>query len=184
MNRKHNWKAFGAALALMLTTLLGTSCNSGNSNSGKNTTDNLKTTDTTIQEPTEMTQEELEGLAKALPKYNVVSNFHEGLAVVCNRETDLYGFIEEVALAIHGPLYIGADSFQPKYSYCRLSYPSDINSANDAIPLIHSELTRCETLGEGLVAEVGRNRLRKAYRPDYIEALLQEKLKSRRVDGL
>ena len=95
MNRKHNCKAFGAALALMLTTLLGTSCNSGNSNSGKNTTDNLKTSDTTIQEPTEMTQEELEGLAKALPKYNVVSNFHEGLAVVCNRETDLYGFIDK-----------------------------------------------------------------------------------------
>ena len=95
---------------------------------------------------------------------------------------DLYGFIEEVALAIHGPLYIGADSFQPKYSYCRLSYPSDINSTSDAISLIHSELARCETLGEGLVAEVGRNRLRKAYRPDYIEALLQEKLKSRRVD--
>ena len=94
----------------------------------------------------------------------------------------LYGFIEEVAAAIHGPLYIGADSFTPRYVYSHLNYPSDINSAADAVALLHSELTRCEALGEGLVAEVGRNRLRKAYRPDYLEALLAEKLKSRRVD--
>jgi len=92
MNRKNTWKSFGAALALML--VLGTSCNSGNSNSGNSNSGNDKT-DALVQEQTEVTQEELEGLAKALPKYNVVSNFHEGLAVVCNRETDLYGFIDK-----------------------------------------------------------------------------------------
>ena len=100
MNMKHNKKALGAALALMLITLVGTSCNSGNSNSGNNnsgnsTIDNQKTTETKVLEPIEMTQEEREGLAKALPKYNVVSDFHEGLAVVCNMETDLYGFIDK-----------------------------------------------------------------------------------------
>ena len=82
MNRKNTWKSFGAALALML--VLGTSCNSGNSNSGNSNSGNEKTDALVQEQTTEVTQEELEGLAKSLPKYNVVSNFHEGLAVVCN----------------------------------------------------------------------------------------------------
>ena len=46
-------------------------------------------------EQTEVTQTDLEALAKVMPKYNSVSNFSEGLAVVCDKETDLYGFIDK-----------------------------------------------------------------------------------------
>ena len=45
-------------------------------------------------EQTEVTQTDLEALAKVMPKYNSVSNFSEGLAVVCDKETDLFGFID------------------------------------------------------------------------------------------
>ena len=46
-------------------------------------------------EQTEVTQADMEALAKVMPKYNSVSNFSEGLAVVCDKETDLYGFIDK-----------------------------------------------------------------------------------------
>ena len=46
-------------------------------------------------EQTEATQSDMEALAKVMPKYNAVSNFSEGLAVVCDKETHLYGFIDK-----------------------------------------------------------------------------------------
>ncbi len=52
-------------------------------------------------EPTKVEKEQqpevtMEALAKVMPKYNSVSNFSEGLAVVCDKETDLYGFIDKM----------------------------------------------------------------------------------------
>ncbi len=85
MNKKNILKAFGAASALLLTTLLATSCNSGNKNA----------TDTSAQEQPEVTEETLKALAAALPQYSGVSSFHDGLAIVCDKETGLYGCIDQ-----------------------------------------------------------------------------------------
>lgn len=85
MNKKNILKAFGAASALLLTTLLATSCNS----------ENKKATDTSVQEQPEVTEETLKALAAALPQYSGASSFHDGLAIVCDKETDLYGCIDQ-----------------------------------------------------------------------------------------
>lgn len=90
MNKKNILKAFGAASALLLTTLLATSCNSGNKNA----------TDTSVQEQPEVTEETLKALAAALPQYSGVSSFHDGLAIVCDKETDLYGCIDQTGTLV------------------------------------------------------------------------------------
>lgn len=47
-------------------------------------------------EQTEVTQADMEALAKVLPKYNEVYSFSEGLAAVSDSETHLYGFIDKM----------------------------------------------------------------------------------------
>jgi hypothetical protein len=76
MNKKNTWKMLGAASALLLQLTLSTACtSSGNTNSQ--------------EAQTEVTQDEMQALATALPKYSNVDNFHDGLAAVCDRQTEL-----------------------------------------------------------------------------------------------
>ncbi len=86
MNKKYvyNWTMLLAVALLILTT--GTACD-------QNKTDKPASGQTVEQ--TEVTQADMEALAKVMPKYNLVSNFSEGLAVVCDKETNLYGFIDK-----------------------------------------------------------------------------------------
>ena len=84
MNRKSNNK--WAMLLIVLTILTGTACTT-QKKSGEQT-------DEPATEQTEVTQDELEALAAALPQYKLVNSFHEGLAAVCNKE-DLWGFIDK-----------------------------------------------------------------------------------------
>ena len=86
MNRKnvYNWTMLLAVALLFLVT--GTACDqnkNGQQTSGQTT------------EQTEATQADFEALAKVMPKYNAVSDFSDDLAVVCDKETDLYGFIDK-----------------------------------------------------------------------------------------
>jgi len=82
MNKKNTWKMLGAASALLLQLTLSTACtSSGNTNSQ--------------EAQTEVTQDEMQALAAALPKYSNVDNFHDGLAAVCDRQTELWGFIDK-----------------------------------------------------------------------------------------
>ena len=85
MSPKNIMKAICAASALLLTSLLAISCNSGNKNA----------TDTSVQEQPEVPEETLKALAAALPQYSDVSSFHDGLAIVCDKETELYGCIDQ-----------------------------------------------------------------------------------------
>ncbi len=79
---KQGWTVMTAIL--LTTAITVTACTQNKNNA---------TTDT---EQTEVTQDELEALAKALPKYGYVSNFHEGLAAVCDNETERWGFIDKM----------------------------------------------------------------------------------------
>ena len=85
MNKKnvYNWTMLLAMALLMMAT--STACDQNK---------NDKQPSEPTVEQTEVTQTDLEALAKVMPKYNSVSNFSEGLAVVCDKETDLYGFID------------------------------------------------------------------------------------------
>lgn len=74
------------ALLVVLTIVTSTACTS-QKKSGEQT-------DEQATEQTEVTQDELEALAAALPKYNLVCSFHEGLAAVSDKETTLWGFID------------------------------------------------------------------------------------------
>ena len=90
MNRKNisRW-TMSLAMALLITAT-GTACDqntSGQQVVGQN--------EQKPAEQTEATQSDMEALAKVMPKYNAVSNFSEGLAVVCDKETHLYGFIDK-----------------------------------------------------------------------------------------
>lgn len=78
----NNW----AALLVVLAIVTGTACTT-QKKSGEQA-------DEPATEQTEVTQDELEALAAALPQYKLVNSFHEGLAAVCNKE-DLWGFIDK-----------------------------------------------------------------------------------------
>ena len=95
MNRKSNNK--WAMLLAMLTIVTGFACT------------NQKKSDEQIAEQAveeiEVSQDELEALALALPKYNQVENFHEGLAAVCDKETTLWGFIDKTGKEVIPCLY-------------------------------------------------------------------------------
>ncbi len=79
----YNWTTLLAVALLFIAT--GTACDQNK---------NDKKASVQIVEQTEVTQTDLEALAKVMPKYSSVSGFSEGLAVVCDKETDLYGFID------------------------------------------------------------------------------------------
>jgi len=89
MNRKsiNNWAMLLVAALLMMT--VATACKQNK---------NASQDEVTQEEPeamAEVTQEEMEALAEVLPKYSLFSSFQEGLAAVCDKKTDLWGFIDK-----------------------------------------------------------------------------------------
>lgn len=96
--------------------------------------------------------------------------------------TSLMVSVETIADAISGTLYVGEDSFNPEYSYSLIAYPSDATTPNDLVSLLQSELLRSARMGIGVIAEVGKAKGRKALRFDYIQSLLNERLRAKRMD--
>ena len=96
--------------------------------------------------------------------------------------TSLIVSVETIADAISGTLYVGEDSFNPEYSYSLIAYPSDATTPNDLVSLLQSELLRSARMGIGVIAEVGKAKGRKALRFDYIQSLLNERLRAKRMD--
>ena len=90
MNKKnnYNWTMLLAMAVLFL--MIGTACDQ-NKNGKQN---DQQTTEQTIEQY-ELIQPDMEALAKVMPKYNAVYSFSEGLAAVCDKETDRYGFIDK-----------------------------------------------------------------------------------------
>ena len=82
MNRKsiNNWAMLLVAAMLMITA--ATACKQ-NKSAGQ------------TDEQAEDMQETIEALAEVMDKYSVAYSFQEGLAAVCNKETDLWGFIDK-----------------------------------------------------------------------------------------
>ena len=80
----YNWTMLLAMALLMMA--IGTACDQNNN--GK------QASEPTVEQP-EVMQADMEALAKVMPKYSSVSSFSEGLAVVCDKETELYGFIDK-----------------------------------------------------------------------------------------
>ena len=85
MNKKsvYNWTMLLAVALLFIAT--GTACDQNKNDK--------QASEPTVEQP-EVMQADLETLAKVMPKYSSASGFSEGLAVVCDKETDLYGFID------------------------------------------------------------------------------------------
>ena len=82
------------------------------------------------------------------------------------KRTELYAAVEEIALSLNAAIDVEGEQFSPRYSYCAIYYPAEVGSVEEMVSLIRTELTRSQKLGEGLLAEVGRNNLRKASRKD------------------
>ena len=77
---------------------------------------NNETTETETEaewEPvqTEVSVDDLKALAEVLPKYYVYSGFHDGLILVSDNETNLYGFIDKTGKLIIKPQYSEARDF-------------------------------------------------------------------------
>lgn len=72
--------------ALLSTTLLLSSCKGTANHNGTDDTD-------TDSLATCISDDTMKSLAEALPKYSAVYSFHEGLALVCDKKTELWGFI-------------------------------------------------------------------------------------------
>ena len=89
MNKKsvYNWTMLLTAALLFIAT--GTACDQNKND--KQASGQI--VEQTIEQP-EMLQADMEALAKVMPKYSLVSSFSEGLAAVCDKETDLFGFID------------------------------------------------------------------------------------------
>lgn len=94
MEKTYDFKALKNKTMLLAVALLffatGTSCDQ-NKNGKQN---DPQTTDQTIEQY-ELIQPDMEALAKVMPKYNSASSFDEGLAIVCDKETNLCGFIDK-----------------------------------------------------------------------------------------
>lgn len=82
------------------------------------------------------------------------------------KRTELYAAVEEIALSLNAAIDVEGETFSPRYSYCAIYYPAEVGSVEEMVSLIRTELSRSQKLGEGLLAEVGRNNLRKASRKD------------------
>ena len=80
----YNWTMLLAMALLMMAA--GTACDQNKNNK--------QASEPTVEQ-TEMTEVDMEALAKVMPKYSSASGFSEGLAAVCDKETELYGFIDK-----------------------------------------------------------------------------------------
>ena len=81
MNKRNKWAILLTAGLLVMLTIAACTQNKNNT--------------ATETEQTEISTDELKALAEALPKYNQVCSFHDGLAAVCDKDTELWGFIDK-----------------------------------------------------------------------------------------
>lgn len=88
----------------------------------------------------------------------------------------LYKAVETIQSAISEPISLGGEPYTPHYAYCSISYPTEAGSGADMLSLLKTELSRSAEFGEGYLAEVGRNSLRKAGRSEYLMELLEASL--------
>ncbi len=86
MKKKNIYNCTMLLVMALLMMVIGTACDQNNN--GK------QASEPTVEQP-EVMQADMEALAKVMPKYSSVSSFSEGLAVVCDKETELYGFIDK-----------------------------------------------------------------------------------------
>ena len=90
--RLYNGTLLLAVALLMITT--STACNLNKSDKQAAGQNDQQTTEQTINQ-NNAKQADMEALAKVMPKYNMVDSFHDGLALVCEKGTDRYGFIDK-----------------------------------------------------------------------------------------
>ena len=133
--------------------------------------------DSILQNVVTMIQEE--GYGNLLYRYN--NNSFSFLLKSVNK-MGLIAFAEEIASLFASPIQINGDSTHLKVSYASIAYPSEASTNFEMISLIESELERSYKFGPGYLCEVGRNRLRKADRKEYILQLLQDSLSHNQVE--
>lgn len=94
----------------------------------------------------------------------------------------LIAFAEEIASLFVSPIQVNGDFMSLKVCYSSVAYPNEASTNFEMISLIGSELERSGNIGDGYLCEVGRNRLRKADRKEYILQLLQDSLSHNQVE--
>ena len=119
-----------------------------------------------------------EGYGNLLYRYS--SNSFSFLLKSVNK-MGLIAFAEEIASLFASPIQINGDSTSLRVAYSAIAYPNEASTNFEMISLIESELERSNKFGPGYLCEVGRNRLRKADRKEYILQLLQDSLSRNQV---
>ncbi len=136
----------------------------------------LESKDVLLQKVASLIQEE--GYGNILYRYDDSS-----LAFLLKgmNKNAMYAFAEEIAMIFAGTLQIDGNDFNLKLTYATVSYPKEAQTNFEMISLVGSELKRSASLGDGLLCEVGKTRIRKADRKEYILQLLQDSLRYNQV---
>lgn len=101
MKNKNNLKVLALGLALILNSgLVCAACTSGNK---------PESSDNEVNEV--VSEDNLRALAAVLPKYSTVGEFHDGLACVTNKTTNLVGYINKEGKEVIPCKYYSADAF-------------------------------------------------------------------------
>ena len=90
-------------------------------------------------------------------------------------------FAESLAEAIQAPIAFNGVSFSPAFAYSAIGYPTEAASNFEMMSMIKTELDRSVKVGDGFLLEVGRSRVRKALRKDYLRQLLDVSLRTNAV---
>lgn len=110
---------------------------------------------------------------------NILYRYDEETLILLLKSMNKMGMIaiaEEISNIFSYPLQLNGNQLNLKLAYSSVGYPSEASANFEMNSLIGSELTRSAALGEGMLCEVGRNRVRKANRKQYILQLLQESI--------
>lgn len=102
--------------------------------------------------------------------------FELSFLLVSYTKSKINDFVEEIASLLTDQIDVKDVSFKPRLAYSAISYPNEANSAKEAMSLIHNELERSETFGDGYLAEVANKHPRKALRDEYIMDCLRDSL--------
>ncbi len=140
------------------------------------TRNHLESKDVLLQNVASLIQEE--GYGNILYRYDETS--FAFLLKGMNKNA-MYAFAEEIASLFGEPLQIDGANLNLKLAYATVNYPKEAQTNFEMISLVGSELKRSSSLGEGLLCEVGRSRVRKANRKEYILQLLQDSLQYNQV---
>lgn len=120
-----------------------------------------------------------EGYGNILYRYDETSFV---LLLKSMNKMGLTAIAEDIAYVFSKPLQISGNSIDLKLAYASITYPNEASANFEMISLIESELKRSTNIGIGYLCEVGRNRIRKAYRKAYILQLLQESVSHNNVE--